>query len=100
MDRGGKHEVQICSIDETCQSNSVHGILTLSIPYLPDVSDKSWTAAALPSKATWASSSASMIGVRLINWVNCSVSNTMSLNKVVLRSESRGASMWATTTSK
>ena len=83
MGRGGKHDVQTCSIDETCQSNSLHGILTLRFSCLPDVGDESSTAAALPSKVTWAFSSPSIVGVRLINWANCGVSNTMSLNKVV-----------------
>ena len=83
MGRGGKHEVQICSIDETCQSNSLHGIITLRHSYSSDVSDESWTAAALPSKVTWAFSSAFILSVRPINWVNCGVSNTMSLNKIV-----------------
>ena len=98
--RRGKHEVQICSIDETCQSNSLHRISTLSFSYLPEVGDESLTAAASPSKVRWAFSSAFMIGVPLMNWVNCGVSNTMSLNKVVSKHSSRGASMWATTTSK
>ena len=96
MGRGGKHEVQTCSIDETCQSNLLHGISTMS--RLPD--DKRLTVAALMSKKIWASSSAFTVSVRLINWVSCGVSNIMSLNKVMFNSSSRGASMWATTTSK
>ena len=100
MGRGGKHDVQTCSMDETCQPNPLHGIITSSLSRLSDVaSDESLTLAALPSKVTWAFSNAFMIGVRLINWVMCGVSNAMSLDKVVLKQRSRGVSMWATRTS-
>ena len=88
MGSEGKHEVQTCTIDETCQSNSLHRILTSSLSYMPDVSDESSAAAALPSKVTRAFSSAFILGVRLINWVNCGVSNMMSLNKVVSKQKS------------
>ena len=38
MERGGKDEVQTCSMDESCQSGAVHGIPTLSPPKI-DVCD-------------------------------------------------------------
>ena len=31
MEKGGKDEVQTCSTDESCQSDAMHGISTLSL---------------------------------------------------------------------
>ena len=78
LEKEGKHEVQTRSKDETCQSNSLRKIPTLS-NLLPDVSDKKSTQAVRSSKITCAFSSAPNIGVRLTDCMICGVSNKMSL---------------------
>ena len=70
MEREGKHEVQTCSIDETCQSKLLHGITTLSCPGA-NARDKSSMLAVAPynpySKITRAVSGAFNVDVRLMN---------------------------------
>ena len=62
MERGGKVEVQTCSRNETCQSNSLQEVLTLSsLP--PDVFDENLMLAWSSPKAILALSSAFKVGV-------------------------------------
>ena len=81
MERGGKVDVQTCSRDESCQSDSLHETFTSSSPQ-PDVCDEKLTLAAPTSNAIWALSSFNF-GVRLINWMKCGVSNAIWLKKVI-----------------
>ena len=74
MEKGGKDEVQTCSRDESCHSDVVHGICTPSLPE-SGVCDGNVTEMALELNAIWPSSGALSVGLRLMNWRSCGVSN-------------------------
>jgi len=75
VETGGKDEVQTCSRDEICHSDAVHGIFTPSTTLWSDVCDRNSTIMALELNAIWPFSSALSVGLRLMNWKSCGVSN-------------------------
>ena len=74
VEMGGKDEVQTCATDESCHSDTVHEICTLSI-LLSDVCDGNLTIMALELNITRPFSGALSVGLRLMNWKSCGVSN-------------------------
>ena len=79
MERGGTDdpEVQTCARDESCRSNAVHGIFTLSTPR-SDACDGNLTVTSLESNMIRPSSGAlSRVGLStwLMNWKSCGVLN-------------------------
>jgi hypothetical protein len=73
---GGKDEVQTCSRDESCHSDAVHGISTLSTRQ-SDVGDENSTNTALGLNVIRPASGALSVGFRLMNWKSCGVSNVV-----------------------
>ena len=80
MGRNGKHEVQTCSRDDSCQSNPSQKIDTSKSP---SICGRKETWAVPSSRTIWTFSSALEIDVRLMNRINCGVSKTLSLKKCI-----------------
>ena len=74
MGRGEKDEVQICSRDESCHSDAVHGICMLINPR-SDVCVENLTVMSLEPNTIRPSFGSLSVGLRLMNWKSCGVLN-------------------------
>src|SRR6267154_2795670 len=99
MGTGGKDEVQTCSAAESCHPDTLHRMRSLSAPW-SDVCGGNLTITASSLNAIRPFSGALSVGVRLMSWKSCGVSNMISLKKVICKSSSRGALIRAKIASK
>ena len=67
METGGKDEVQTCSKDESCHSDAMHPISTLSTVSLC-VCNRNLAMMDLEENVIWPFSGALSVGFRLMNW--------------------------------